>query len=126
MNSLFQVSDKAELRALFKALLEAKFHPDPETPEVQGSPLVAAICERVLAAMVAVELRDGDPMAASRYAQWRRAEGHPEWVTVVRSRIAECGAWSGWSRLEREHYVLLLLSPLIAERELVADLVGDE
>jgi hypothetical protein len=42
----FTVTDEAELYALLKALLAAKFHPDPEVAEIPGSPSVARLCAR--------------------------------------------------------------------------------
>jgi hypothetical protein len=41
-----------ELNALWAAIMEAKFHDDPDKPEVQGSPLVSNVAERVLELMI--------------------------------------------------------------------------
>ena len=50
-----------ELNALWAAIMEAKFHDDPDKPEVQGSPFVSNVAERVLELMIEHgpdELRD--------------------------------------------------------------------
>ena len=41
-----------ELNALWAVIMEAKFHDDPDKPEIQGSPFVSNIAERVLELMI--------------------------------------------------------------------------
>lgn len=43
-----EFKDKYELQALHKALMEAKFHPEPNQPIVQTSPLVANVMNNVV------------------------------------------------------------------------------
>ena len=42
------VKDKYELQAIHKALMEAKFHPSPQQPIVQSSPMVANFMNTVV------------------------------------------------------------------------------
>ena len=55
MTNLFSIDDERELYALWIALLEVKFHPDPEMPELQGSPFIANLANRVTDALIANE-----------------------------------------------------------------------
>lgn len=43
-----RVKDKYELHAIHKALMEAKFHPDPIQIAVQGSPMVSVFMNHVV------------------------------------------------------------------------------
>lgn len=110
------VDDRHELLALHRALLEAKFVRDPEDRDVAGSPLVAAIASRVVE-----ELAATDPA----WDEWRQAEKHPARVDVVKRRLREIGGkWQAWSHQEREAYVAILLSPLVASEALLKELLA--
>lgn len=43
-----KIEDKYELQALHKALMEAKFHPEPKQPIIQQSPMVARVMNQVV------------------------------------------------------------------------------
>lgn len=85
------VSGRNELLALHRALLEAKFHGDPNDRDVAASPLVAKLASEVVAA-----LRNEDPEG---WATWLRVgPERREWHCA----IAAARRWSPWSGLDRE------------------------
>jgi hypothetical protein len=117
MDSLFTVTDENELLALHKALLEAKFNESADDPVIQGSPYVAHMANRV-----ADKLQELNPS----YTEWRVAENHKRYISVVKSSINQCAIWPDWNINQRTEYVSILLSPLTASSELVDELVGIE
>src|SRR5579884_4222449 len=113
MTVLFEVSDPYEVNALLTALLEAKFHPRPEHPELAGSPLVARLCERAVEAFAAAQAAGRLPDRPERTRAFYRARPPESILAVIRQRLGEvAGApvWDGWSPTERAEYVRLLLS----------------
>lgn len=123
----FTVTDGAELHALLKTLLAAKFHPDPEVAEVPGSPPVARLCERAVEAVTAWDECHGRVDQAERTRAWfRDARGNTSVLSVVRKRITECArhsVWREWSTEQKAEYVQILLSPYSANEALVQELV---
>ena len=126
MTSGFVVTDEAELRALIKALIEAKFHPAPECPEVQGSPSVARLCERAVEAIAQCEESKGKSGNADRTRAWFRDVRNNLVLTAVRRQIAEHAdskLWIEWPAEKRAEFVRMLLSPYVADDDLVNELI---
>ena len=119
MAALFSIEDSWELLAMQRALFTAKFAPDSPA-EFAGSPLLAAICERAVAALQQVNADS----SGHRWAEWLQAERHPSELTFVRQRLAECRLWSGWSGDQKREFVRLLLSPLQASESTSAELLA--
>jgi hypothetical protein len=129
MKPLFEVTDPYELNALIRVLMQAKFHPDPTFFEVQGSPFVARMCERVVEAYAAAQedrKLPGDPGRIRATS----VDTPPDTVLdTVRLRISECasrGPWREWTTEQRSEFVRLLLSPYTPIDLLVAELVALE
>ena len=122
---LFTVSDGYELHALFLALMEAKFHPKPEMPELQGSPFIARLCERAAEAVAVWMVSKGWSADAERMRAVYRCEPSPVVLARLRQQVVECKKWSHWSDDERTHYVRLLLSPYTPGEAVVRQLVDE-
>ena len=119
VTTLFSIEDKWELLAMHRALFTAKFA--SESPgEFAGSPLLAAVCERALAALQQHSISG----SGESWAEWQQAERHPVELVVVRQRLAECQPWSGWSAAQRREFVCVLLSPLQGSESTVAELLA--
>lgn len=65
------IKDFHELVALNKALFEARFHANPDSEEVQGSPLLAAVHNRLVEALIATESDQGNRSKWQEWRQWR-------------------------------------------------------
>ncbi len=127
---MFQVTEEAELHALLKALLAAKFHPDPESLEIPGSPLVARLCERAVQAVATWLKTHGKNDRAERTLAWFRigTADHPV-LKIVRKRIEECehdqgGMWKNWTDEQRLEYVRILLSPYTCDDRMIRELAA--
>jgi hypothetical protein len=122
----FVVAEDHELHALLKTLLEAKFNPDPQNPEVSASPVVAELCRRAVAAVVEAERAAGRIDRAGRTIAWfRDVRGHSA-LEVVRRRIDETATlavWKEWTNERRRDFIRMLLSPFEADEEIVNELL---
>lgn len=116
----FVVDDAAELNALMRTIMEAKFCGEPSDTLVSWSPIVADMANRVADALSRVPRRVplADPNA------WRNPKNHPEKVAAVRARILANDAWDGWSDEERADQVRVLLAPLEPDEGFIRELVG--
>lgn len=85
MDTVFQIDDYFELLALHRALLEAKFSPDPWDSHMHGNHHLANMANRVIETMMAMETEDkklglGGVMD---WPKWRRVDN------VKRPRVWE-------------------------------------
>ena len=83
------LTDRMELYALHRALMEARFHAQPDASEVQASPYVASVAHRVLDALIQAEEDESNPRAAAGWRDWRRGEQHDWLRRFVLARLAE-------------------------------------
>ena len=113
----FVVESEHELRALHRALLEAKFHAQPEDGDVPGSPLVAELSRRIVETLASTLPEEG-------WSAWREAEQHRHRFPVVVSHIARTSAWPEWSVDQKQEYVRVLLAPFEAQERTVSELVA--
>ena len=111
-----EVTDQYELTALHRALFEAQFAVAPHDRDVPGSPLLAALSNRVVD-----ELTKIDP----RWADWRAAENHPERIAIARKHLLGNPRWPTMSKAERIDHVRNQLAPLVPSEDLVASIIGD-
>lgn len=129
MAHLLTIDNENELYALWIALLEVKFHPDPETPELQGSPFIAKLAKEVTEALIAFE--------ESRYnsgkAEWYReavknGERFLNVIPVVMKNLQDVPdeVWNKWTNEERENCLETLLSPYTINEDLFDDLIENK
>ncbi|WP_437997797.1 hypothetical protein WMF26_45300 [Sorangium sp. So ce185] len=110
---MFSSSSHAELLALLRAIVEAKFHKDPDDLDVPGSAILARVAVRIRDEIVAEEVRREGGVAEARWREWidlgperREWEGAKDYATV-----AWRDAWAKWSADERRVAAKHLLSP---------------
>lgn len=53
------ITDYYELLALYKTILEAKFHPDPYNNDIAGSPIVSNLLKRILSEIIDEQSKQG-------------------------------------------------------------------
>ncbi len=129
MASLFTVDDPSELNALVRALLAAKSYAPDDGPELAGSPLLAALCERAMDALVAAEAAGHFPRIGGLPGTADAVQSPPGPVVASARRYlsavgARGGNWSRWSMAERADYVRLVFRPYVSDEALVAELAG--
>ncbi|HET7229380.1 MAG TPA: hypothetical protein VFJ16_05225 [Longimicrobium sp.] len=116
------LTDRMELYALHRALMEAKFHADPDATEVQGSPYVATVSHRVLDALIVAEEAERNQRAADGWRDWRRGEQHDWLRRFVLTRLAQYPRLTPEQRID---YVRALTGPLIVDEAWVAAVIAD-
>lgn len=72
MNGNYHIStsSEAELIALFRAILEAKFYKEPEDLDVSGSAILARVSIRIREELIAADTKDEGLIAESRWRNW--------------------------------------------------------
>lgn len=104
------ISGYEEMLALHKALMEAKFHPEPENLMVSGSPLVASISNRVVEALVEMEIQK-NPSKQDSWKRWLDIKNQKTFWNRALEYACEFNYWGKFTEDEKRHYVSCLLSP---------------
>jgi hypothetical protein len=125
---LLELDDHAQVHALLRAIVEAKFHPQPQDPLIWGSPLVAAVAMRVFEATVQSDERLGKHQNAQASREWQRSLMSNALLPVVRSRLRQDAKEEFWRKLspsERQGYVAQCITPFTADANVLAQLVNE-
>lgn len=125
MNPSVTIIDEYEMKAILRALIEAKFHPEPNDEPIQASPYVAALCDRLVEAIAAVERERFGAERGERFLAFYASPPPPPQLEVARKIIGKCppDVWAGWSEAERRELVRLVLSPFQGTPELFEELL---
>lgn len=110
----FQTDDYFELLALHRAIIEAKFHLDPEDRDVPGSPILARISERIVEAIGLMEDRMGKYGGSKGWESWRRNPGTRFWNVAV-EYAANFSDWHKLNLEQKRKLVTNLMAPFIAD-----------
>ncbi len=121
---MLEINDHYELIALNKALFEARFHENPDHPEVQGSPLVAAIHNRLIDTLISHEKEQANQSRWQEWRQWRNR-------VMERKRVEQIIRRTDWAQLSAAHkedFIRILVAPFIVNEEEVRTLInfGDQ
>lgn len=110
---MFQIDSYPELLALFRAVIEAKFHPNPEDLDIPGSTILADVANRLVRAKVDEEVKLYGEAARSRWRAWARTgPERDEWKSAHRYAASMWKTiWPTWSVQERRSAARTLLSP---------------
>ena len=113
---MFEVTDYHELIALNKALFEARYYGASKQSSVPGSPFVATIHERVLAAIFVHEKQP-----QSRIDEFMKCSKREIEQAAVREFLSGCD----WNRMDRESqrgFIANLVRPFVATETELEDL----
>jgi hypothetical protein len=110
---MFSSSSHAELLALLRAIVEAKFHKDPDDLDVPGSAILARVAVRIRDEIVAEEVRREGRVAEARWREWvNLGSERREWEGAKGyAAVAWRDAWANWSTDDRRAAARYLLSP---------------
>lgn len=104
--------DYYSLLNLHKALLEAKFHENPDNELVSGSPLVADIYAQVRELLIKSDKGD-------QWEDWFRLKNRPDYRNRALMLMRRCKHWDKSSSQEKEKIAASYLAPfLYSETEL--------
>lgn len=120
-----QIDDYYELLSLHKVILEAKFHPDPLNLDIAGSPFVARLAERTLAALVDAETKRGKPEKAAGWYEWAAVrQGDDYWTRAIQHAVG-FRDWAGSSHQEKVQLAIDVLAPFRASDDDLQKFVDD-
>lgn len=106
-SSTLLISDRYEMLALHRGLMEARFCEFPNDADVSGSPILARFHRALLDRIVELEGAD----SAFRWRDWLKAgPERREWKVAV-MRAASSSRWKGLNANERRELSRNLLAP---------------
>lgn len=109
------VDDYAELLALHKGLMEARFSDLPNNFYVSGSPLLADLHKRLVAILAARDVEAGH--TPDRWDRWLvMVEGRREWALAL-NNVRNDSSWAGLDEAERISRARDYLSPFVVSEE---------
>ena len=110
--------DYYQLLNLHKALLEAKFHTNPDNELVSASPLVASVYIQVRNLL----LRSG---RSEQWEEWFQLKNRPEYRRRAILRLLKSKRWSKASPKERRKIMEDHLAPFIYSEEELCQALSD-
>jgi hypothetical protein len=118
------IEDYFELLALNKALFEARFREKPICAEVQGSPFLADIHNRLIETLIATEREQGKQLEWSEWRRWRNRVIEKQQV----EQIIKHAHWQQFSAHQKLAFVQVLIAPFIVDEEEMNALImfGDQ
>jgi hypothetical protein len=118
---MVSIESHNELLALHRALMELHFVETPNDAAVYGSPLVAAIANRVFEAIIDCEKASGAVDNVEKWKSWRKLdESRREWQVL--SRQIRAFKLSTLSAEQRTDFIRALASPFLLSEEQLAQL----
>ncbi|MGY3188446.1 hypothetical protein [Lysinibacillus sp. TE18511] len=120
MNDIkLEVEGYYEILNLHKALLEAKFHKDPDNLDVAGSPIIAKICNNIVDMLSEYEIKE---KGKDSWCEWRKIENQ----NFFKERTVENAqnvAWEKLSYKEKESLTKSIFSPFTFTDKDVIDFI---
>lgn len=118
-----ELSDYYDLLNLHKALMEAKFHENPDNNDVAGSPIIAIIMNEIVDI-----LTDVDPHASNEdWENWRRLGNHIDYEKGIYSKtinkIYKDKLCKEYSKEQKIIAVKNYFSPFIATEEEIEKII---
>lgn len=103
---------------LHKALLEAKFHTNPDNELVSGSPLVADIYAQVRDALMSSD-------KAEQWREWFQLKNRPDYRSRAIIRIKKCVRWSRVPLDEKKKIAGDFLAPFLYTEAELSEIVTE-
>ena len=120
MSLSLQISDYYELLALHRALMEAKFTPEPWDPIVPGSPYIAKIANQVVDMLTEIEDRQKpESNEEHNWRAWRKIDPTRREWQISLERARKLTKWTQWSFEHKKDMVTIFLSPFTVGENLI-------
>lgn len=120
-----EISDQYELLALHRAIMEAKFHDDPDSVDVPGSPLLARVSEQVVGAPIESERAHGRKAEALRWERWRTEPRVGRFWGVAVSHGVRDDRWASSSTTQRAAIARALLAPFRVDDSVIEQFIAE-
>lgn len=103
---------------LHKALLEAKFHTNPDNELVSGSPLVAEVYIQVRDLLMKSD-------KSQQWEDWFQLKNRPDYRECAIIRMKKCDRWSNASSDEKKKIAGNFLAPFLYDEEELNEVVAE-
>lgn len=117
-----EVKGYYSLLNLHKALLEAKFNPNPVNYEVAGSPFVAQLCKEITSLLAQHDLQK---KGYETWTEWLQLKNRPDYRKCVLQRMLSCTNWEKMCMDEKRICTLNYLSPFTCMPDELDDLISE-
>ena len=116
-----ELENEFELLALHKVLMEAKYNEKYNNIDVQGSPIVKNLCDKVFNLLIETS-SDAD---AKKWLEWRNLEVHSDRIPNLKNRLEKIHSsrWVPLTNEQRIEYIECLVRPLVANEKTIKELV---
>lgn len=115
-----EIKDYYVLLNLHKALLEAKFHTNPDNPLVSASPIIADLSNELVDILMKMDALKNESRVEG-WKKWRKIEGQLFYKDRAVKNATLTNRWLELNDEEKIKYVKTLLSPFEAtEQELLS------
>ena len=122
-----ELSDYYDLLNLHKALMEAKFHDNPDNQHIAGSPIIAKIMNEIVDILTAIDpcANDGD------WKTWRKLANHLNskcefennlWNKMV-NKVSMDKLWNKYNKEKKIIVTKIYFSPFILADEEIEDFI---
>ncbi|MCW5574878.1 MAG: hypothetical protein KIT13_02170 [Burkholderiales bacterium] len=125
---LFEIDDPNELWVLWRLVVEAKFHSNPDDGELWGSPYVHALATRIDQALLNAHESSGDRQFIDGHLRWRRSLPENAILGALKQRLKTAASTAWWRQMTEEkriEFVRGCVSPFEPGREFLASLVRE-
>lgn len=119
--TIFEICDYYDLLNLHKALLEAKFHLNPDNELVSSSPIIAKICNQIVDILTKYD--EEKENKSSEWNNWRKLENQDFFKERALSNSKYNANWNNLSYPDKEIYVKNLISPFSATDKEIKNMI---
>ncbi len=121
-NLVFSINNYYDLLNLHKALLEAKFHKNPDNENVAGSPIIAKMCNDIVDLLTQYDI---ERKGKNIWTDWRKIENQ----IFYKKRVIEAiMCFEKWNKLSYENKISTIqnyLSPFICTQKDFDELINE-
>lgn len=102
------ITDYYDMLNLHKALLEAKFHEEPDNEYVSGSPIIARICNDLVNKVAEYEIRKN---GKENWTEWRKLKNQNFYKERAVRNIVKFSEWKKSSYIQKVNIIYNYLTP---------------
>lgn len=116
MEVKIELKDYFTILNLHKALLEAKFHENPDNENVSSSPIIADICNKLVDALTEMD-EEKNEKNIGKWDNWRMLKNQKFYKDRAMKNAVMNSRWKKMSEDEKLKATINMLSPFIATEE---------
>ena len=117
-----EIKDYYELLNLHKALIEAKFHRDPDNKYVAGSPIIAKLCNEIVSLLTQYDIQR---KGKEDWTIWRQLHNQEYFKERALEGIKRFGVWEKLSLSKKKDSVLNYISPFVCTDDEIESLIKE-